>query len=294
MKGMGGFDLYTSKMKDFVFDYPENMGYPVNSSRDDIYFYAPEKNELLKNAVLGSDRGSECCLETYTVVKTAKKKMVSGIVRDCKTNEPLAEAVVIMKAAASQSLEIKTGQDGKFKFELAGEIDQQNFSVSKEDYKEKTERASVESLDNADLMIDLYNNIPICLDKIVKEEKKLVIKAENVVTLYFDFDKSIVRSREIAILDSIYSVLVENKGATIQISGYTDGLGTDEYNDKLSDRRARACADYLKSKGLEPGRISFVSFGECCPVEMELINGRDNPDGRSKNRRALININKTE
>jgi hypothetical protein len=40
------------------------------------------------------------------------------------------------------------------------------------------------------------------------------------------------------------------------------------------------------------GRVSFVSFGACCPVEMEKINGRDNPDGRSRNRRALINVKK--
>ena len=81
--------------------------------------------------------------------------------------------------------------------------------------------------------------------------------------------------------------------ATIQISGYTDGLGSAEYNAKLSDRRAKACADYLVQKGINPSRISFASFGACCPVEMELINGRDNPDGRSMNRRALINIERT-
>jgi outer membrane protein OmpA-like peptidoglycan-associated protein len=69
-------------------------------------------------------------------------------------------------------------------------------------------------------------------------------------------------------------------------------LGSDKYNAKLSDRRARACANYLIKKGIGKERVSFVSFGECCPVEMEIINGRDNPDGRSKNRRALINLKK--
>ncbi|RZK78937.1 MAG: flagellar motor protein MotB, partial [Pedobacter sp.] len=64
------------------------------------------------------------------------------------------------------------------------------------------------------------------------------------------------------------------------------------YNKKLSDKRAKSCADYLIEKGIDAARISFESFGSCCPVEMELINGRDNPDGRSSNRRALININK--
>ena len=79
---------------------------------------------------------------------------------------------------------------------------------------------------------------------------------------------------------------------TIQISGYTDGLGTDAYNAVLSDKRAKACADYLIQKGIDAKRVSFVSFGACCPVEMEKINGRDNPDGRSRNRRALINVKK--
>jgi outer membrane protein OmpA-like peptidoglycan-associated protein len=86
--------------------------------------------------------------------------------------------------------------------------------------------------------------------------------------------------------------MTENAVVTVQISGYTDGLGSVEYNNKLSDRRARACADYLIKKGIDKNRIRFVSFGACCPVEMELINGRDNPDGRSLNRRALINVKK--
>jgi outer membrane protein OmpA-like peptidoglycan-associated protein len=119
-----------------------------------------------------------------------------------------------------------------------------------------------------------------------------VIKVENVVTVYFDFDKSQLKERGVAQLDSIYNVLAENVTATIQISGYTDGLGTAEYNKVLSDKRAKTCADYLIGKGIDTNRISFESFGACCPIEMELINGRDNPDGRSMNRRALINIDK--
>jgi outer membrane protein OmpA-like peptidoglycan-associated protein/tetratricopeptide (TPR) repeat protein len=289
MQGMGGFDLFTAKMNESGFKKPENMGHPVNSSRDDIYFFADEKNELLKNAIIGSDRGSECCLETYTIAKTPKKKMITGIVRDCKTNEVVADAVVTIN-----DKQIKTGADGKFLFELHADIDQQKFSIVKDTYTDKTENANVESINDADLLIDIYNNAPICIEKIVIEEKPLVIKVENVVTLYFDFDKSILKEREKQVLDSIYNVLMEANTTTIQISGYTDGLGTEKYNNKLSDRRAKACADYLIKKGIDKARISFVSFGKCCPVEMELINGRDNPDGRVKNRRALINISKAE
>ena len=289
MQGMGGFDLFTAKMNESGFKKPENMGHPVNSSRDDIYFFADEKDELLKNTIIGSDRGSECCLETYTIVKAPKKKMITGIVRDCKTNEPVADAVVTIN-----DKQIKTEADGKFLFEVDADINQQKFSIVKESYNDKTENANVESINDADFLIDIYNNAPICIDKIVIEEKPLVIKVENVVTLYFDFDKSILKDKEKQVLDSIYNVLMEASTTTIQISGYTDGLGTEKYNNKLSDRRARACADYLIKKGIDKARISFVSFGKCCPVEMELLNGRDNPDGRVKNRRALINISKAE
>jgi outer membrane protein OmpA-like peptidoglycan-associated protein len=291
--GMGGYDLFSSKWNESVFTQPENMGYPVNSSRDDIYFFAPEKKELLKEAVIGSDRGSECCLETYSLTKLSRKMMVTGTVIDCATKEPLADAVVIMKGKTVKSQQIKTGADGKFSFETEGELTDQQFNIIKSEYKDKAEKANAETINNSDPLLSIYNNVPLCLEKIEKPkpvEKKIEIKAENVVTLYYDFDKSVLRDRERKILDSVYTMLAENKTWTIQISGYTDGFGTNEYNDKLSDRRAKAAADYLAKKGIETSRISFVSFGECCPAEMELIDGRDNPDGRSKNRRALINI----
>ena len=118
MQGMGGFDLFTTKMNESGFKKPENMGHPVNSSRDDIYFFANDKNELLKNAIIGSDRGSECCLETYTINKSPKKKIITGVVRDCKTNESIADAVVTI-----QDKQTKTGADGKFQFEIDADVE---------------------------------------------------------------------------------------------------------------------------------------------------------------------------
>ncbi|HJS56386.1 MAG TPA: OmpA family protein [Chitinophagaceae bacterium] len=290
-QGMGGFDLFTSKVNGSLWGESKNMGHPVNSSRDDIYFFAPGQRELLKNAIIGSDRGSECCLETYSIVKQPKNKEITGIVRDCNDSEPLANVMVVMKDISGKKMQATTGSDGKFLFELTGDISSQTFNVVKEGYKERTTLGATESVDETDLMTDLYINVPICINKIEKPvEPKLEIKAENVVSVYFDFDKSLLTGRSKEVLDSIYNILMEEKNITIQISGYTDGLGTDEYNRKLSDRRGKACADYLRKKGLEASRISFISFGECCPVEMELIDGRDNPDGRSRNRRALINI----
>ena len=286
MPGMGGFDLFSARGKETDWNKPENMGHPVNSSRDDLYFFTAEKGGLLNKAIISSDRGSDCCLETYTVSKMPKNKMFAGQIRDCKDNEPVADAEVVMKDASGKSWRTRTGIDGKYAFELTGDLNQRLLSINKEKYKDHISDIAVERKNESGWLTDTLFNGILCI------EKKLVIKVENVVSVYFDFDKSDLKDRGIAQLDSIYTVLVEHSTATIQISGYTDGRGSVEYNKVLSDKRAKTCADYLIQKGIESSRVSFESFGACCPVEMELLNGRDNAEGRSKNRRALININK--
>ena len=76
-----------------------------------------------------------------------------------------------------------------------------------------------------------------------------------------------------------------NKGGYETISLVIDGIRKNYHPHRL-------VAEYFIDKGIEARRITFQSFGACCPLEMELINGRNNPDGRSRNRRALINISK--
>lgn len=286
--GMGGYDLFLSKGAETNWKTPENMGSPVNSTRDDIYFFAAEKGNLLNGALIGSDRGAECCLATYAVSKSPKKKFITGVIRDCKDSQPLVNAEVILKETSGKTSRTTTGSDGKYMFELTGEPSGQQLALSKEKYNDKTSGLLIEGSNEKGWLEDTLYNAAQCMDK------KLVIKVENVVSVYFDFDQSKLKERASLQLDSIYKVLKADSTATIQISGYTDGLGSVEYNKILSDKRAKACADYLIQKGISATRISFESFGACCPIEMELINGRDNPDGRALNRRALINISKTE
>ena len=284
--GMGGYDLFMAKGKEKQWKMPENMGHPVNSSRDDLYFFAPADGPLLQNAIVSSDRGSGCCLEAYAISKTEKKKIFTGAVVDCRTNSPVEGASIEMKVTNGKILQATTKADGTYQFDISGEANMENISISKELYNGVNNKISISNNDESNWQMDVLTNNTICLDK------KLVITPETVVSVYFDFDRSTLKNRGIQQLDSIYSILIEDPLATLQISGYTDGRGSEAYNKILSDKRAKACADYLVSKGVDTGRITFESFGACCPVEMELINGRDNPDGRSMNRRALINITK--
>ena len=287
--GMGGYDLFSAQGNEVTWSTPQNMGHPVNSSRDDIYFFAPEKTALLSNAVIGSDRGTGCCLESYLLIKTPKKKKLTGIVRDCKNNTPVANATLILKDASGKTNQLTTDTDGKYAVDLADDSSSNmTLTISSELYKVKASPVKIENTDESDLLTDLFINTEVCIDK------KLVIKAKNVVTVYFDFDKSNLKPAEVKKLNSICTELKKSPETTIQISGYTDGLGSDAYNKILSNKRAVACANFLLSKGVDTSRITYESFGKCCPVEMEKINGRDNPYGRSRNRRALINVQKEE
>src|SRR5207237_5775585 len=115
---------------------PENMGYPVNSARDDIYFFAPEKTTLLSNAIVSSDRGTGCCLETYSIVKAAKNQRLTGIVRDCKDNTPVANAVIVLKNASGKTRETATDAEGKYVFDQLDDARQDlALTINKESYK---------------------------------------------------------------------------------------------------------------------------------------------------------------
>jgi len=70
---------------------------------------------------------------------------------------------------------------------------------------------------------------------------------------------------------------------TAKIDGYTDSVGTDAYNLKLSDRRAKAVFDYLTSRGVDPARLKSQGFGEADPIA-----SNETDEGRQQNRRVML------
>ena len=282
--GMGGYDLFSSKGRETNWSAAENMGNPVNSPRDDIYFFTGSKDELLTNALIGSDRGSECCLGIYYVAKSSKDKFIEGMVKDCETNQPMEGAEVILEDATGNKWTSVTDAAGKYLFTINGKNTEGSLLVMKASYENKTSTLATGS--TTETLLTETKTIPeICMAK-----KKQEIIVNNVIPVYFDFDRSELTQSGKLQLDSIYTVMITDEKVALQISGYTDGQGSEVYNRALSDKRAKACAGYLITKGIAASRMTFEAFGSCCPVQMEQINGRDNQDGRALNRRALINI----
>jgi outer membrane protein OmpA-like peptidoglycan-associated protein len=109
-------------------------------------------------------------------------------------------------------------------------------------------------------------------------KKKIVLRGVN-----FDFDKSNIRSDAVPILEQACSILKQESTINVVAQGYTDSIGTEAYNQKLSERRANAVRDWLVKCGISPSRLSAKGFGESNPVASNAT-----PEGRAQNRRTEL------
>jgi OOP family OmpA-OmpF porin len=102
----------------------------------------------------------------------------------------------------------------------------------------------------------------------------------------FDFDKTNIKPEAAAILDRLVAFMNENKDKRVALSGHTDSIGTEKYNQGLSERRAASVKNYLVKKGVDGSRVTSQGFGESKPIA-----DNKTKEGRAKNRRVEIKVN---
>jgi OOP family OmpA-OmpF porin len=110
--------------------------------------------------------------------------------------------------------------------------------------------------------------------------KKIVLRGIN-----FDFDKSNIKPEFTPVLDEGVDILKSNPDVKIVIGGHTDSIGTPEYNQKLSERRAQSVLDYFVKKGIDKNRMNAVGYGETKPIA-----DNKTKDGRALNRRVELQV----
>ena len=103
--------------------------------------------------------------------------------------------------------------------------------------------------------------------------------------IFFEFDKSTVLQQSYFELMRLISLLNTYPSMRIEIGGHTDAHGADNYNQRLSEQRAKAVADYLVSKGVSESRLQFKGYGKTRPIDTN-----DTEEGRAKNRRVEFKI----
>ena len=111
-------------------------------------------------------------------------------------------------------------------------------------------------------------------------EVEAVISLEGV---HFDFDKATLRPDAIVILDKAVGLLKSQERVVVEVAGHTDSVGSEEYNQSLSERRANSVKDYLISQGVSATRLTARGYGESQPVA-----SNDTDAGRAQNRRVEL------
>src|SRR6202012_2687662 len=136
---------------------------------------------------------------------------------------------------------------------------------------------------------DTLNNPEICLQAL-KVNKPIVLK-----NILYDFGKPSLRPESEIVLNELVTLLKDNPKIRIELSSHTDSIGSDAFNQNLSQLRAQLCVDYIVSRGISKDRLIAKGYGKSRPIAPNsLPNGQDNPEGRQLNRRTEFTVLKTE
>ncbi|RPE81587.1 OmpA family protein [Vulcaniibacterium tengchongense] len=118
---------------------------------------------------------------------------------------------------------------------------------------------------------------------VVRQGNNITLNMPSNIT--FDFDKSNLKPEFYPVLDNVANTLQEYNQTIVEVAGHTDSVGSDAYNQKLSEQRANSVASYLMSRGLNRDRFIVVGAGESRPIA-----SNDTEAGRAQNRRVEITL----
>ncbi|MFT4022590.1 MAG: OmpA family protein [Flavihumibacter sp.] len=280
--GLGDNDIYMAKRLDeswTKWSDPVNLGAPINTKDWDAFFTLDAGGEYayLTTSQNGFGKSDIVRVKLMEREKPDPVVLLSGNVYNKKTKAPISAKLVYETLPDGQEAgtALSSPFDGAFKMVLPYN---KNYSI----------RAT------ADHFFAISENLN--LDSLVKEGYKEIhkdlylvpIEIGSVVRLnnvFFDFDKSTLRPESFIELDRVVKLLEENPSIEIEMSAHTDSYGSDEYNFRLSDNRARSVREYLLSKGIDPGRITSQGYGETRPVVPN-----DTDENRQLNRRVEFKI----
>jgi len=293
--GLGGLDIFFSVPERGVFNSIENMGYPINSSKDDFGLALDStgvKGYFSSNRVGG--KGDD---DLYFMKIKRIPVIIRGVIKDRDTKDVLSDATVSVinedgKTIASSITRI----DGQFEFEV-NKGQQYIVNVTKEFYNENevaigtsTLRPNDEAFSEIFLeqKIDEADNSPA--PKSMEEEDGAALQVVELEYINYELDKSDIKADASVILDKLIALLKEFPDLEIRIESHTDSRGSDDYNMLLSKKRARAAFDYVVSKGIDPKRLLYRGYGET-----RLLNNCTNgvecaEEQHEVNRRSIVKV----
>ncbi len=304
-KGMGGYDIYKSEYNEETEEWSEpiNLGYPMNSPDNDIYFvsipggkrgyYASAKADGLgftdiyhiQLADLDAPpkkveaKKVEPPVESENVPPVNEKMPVILVLKtvDKATKQTLDVDITIEGGQSGQVVQAQRIGSGLYQAEFTNETAAQyKVTVQKPGYMYKNISFDIPEISTKNTKIAKQ----ILLDKIQ------VGYSQVIRNIYFDFGTARLKANSSPELDKLLKVIEENPRYIIEISGHTDNVGGKEFNLGLSKRRARSVVNYMIRKGQSDGRFLVEGYGE----ERPMASNDDEVMGRELNRRVEFKV----
>ncbi|WP_298782464.1 OmpA family protein [uncultured Polaribacter sp.] len=247
--GLGGLDIFKSKITGAVFSNAENIEAPFNSSLDDFSFTI--NTDETKGFLSSNRKGGKGDDDIYSFVIPCTQN-ITGIIRDSQTGEIISQATVKLMDNNGVILKtVKSNTEGVYVFSAVDCTS--NFKLLAEKLNYTSDRGMV----NTTSILGETQELDLVLTP-------LIIRNEIVINpIFFDFDKFNIRDEAAYELEKIISVLNDNPDMIIKIESHTDSRATKSYNKKLSSKRAKSSRDYIISRGIAAHRIiSAIGYGE--------------------------------
>ncbi|MFS4494593.1 OmpA family protein [Maribacter sp. 2308TA10-17] len=283
--GLGGLDVFATKIEDMDNLYVVNVGKSVNSEQDDFSFII---NEETKKGYFASNRdGGVGSDDIYGFTETEEidltcNTMVEGMVKDKETGGPLAGAkVAIFNSANELVSETISGDDGSFSLEGDCRDGDYKLVASKDEYDNGDKMFAVVSANDT-------SGVEIALEKTIKRAPvgTDLVDFLSLKPVYFDLDKADIRPDASATILKVIEYMNHFPDIKIQIQSHTDTKAGTRYNEKLSQRRADNTVAYLISNKMDESRVSAVGFGETKLANDCTDWAKCTPEKNEENRRS--------
>ena len=245
--GMGGLDIFRARMNDSGMWQIENMKYPINSSADDFGITFGEEETGFFSSNRGDGRGYD---NIYTFELPSIRVWISGTVLD-KDDEPVPDAIIRIVGNDGSNQKEFARKDGSFRFKLDRGVHYVMLATCRGYLNSKQEFISDSEEKDAEYGVNFV---------LASISKPILI--ENI---FYDFDRATLRPESEASLNELVKMLNDNPNVSIELGAHTDMKGSEQYNQRLSDRRAQSVVDYLIKSGIDPRRLQPKGYGESQP-----------------------------
>ncbi len=305
---MGGFDIFKTEFRNGRWTQPENIGYPVNTPGDDLFFVmAPDLESAFYSALqpdgyggsdnymvtfLGPEKQPDIPLqhdliasnieplnhnlmEQQVEVVTVPMTILRGKVLDEKDETPLTAVIELYDNETEELLAqfSSSAETGEYVISLPGGKNY-GISVQVDEYLFHSENINISE---AVVSREIINDIKL---KKVEVGESIVLN-----NIFFDTGAATLRPESYAELGVLNKLMLDNPSIKIEISGHTDNVGSAAINQRISEQRARSVVEFLIERGIDRDRLTYKGYGFDKPIAPN-----DTPEGRQLNRRTEFEI----